>query len=169
MLDDVSSGEYQFDGQNVAQLSFKQRSALRNSAIGFVFQSFNLLDELSVIENIKLPLRFARPARPELVAHAQAVLDRVGLTHRRDHRPSQLSGGQQQRVALARALVMKPKLLLLDEPTGNLDASTSAEIMDLLDELNDGKVTIILVTHEAQFAQRASKIFHLADGQIGVA
>jgi putative ABC transport system ATP-binding protein len=166
LLDPVTEGNYWFAGQDVSQLTFNERAGLRNSAIGFVFQSFNLLDELSVLDNVKLPLSFARPARPERQASAQALLERVGLSHRCDHKPSQLSGGQQQRVALARALIMRPKLLLLDEPTGNLDANTSADIMNLLDELNDGNITLILVTHEPAFASRAKKILHLQDGRI---
>lgn len=166
LLDPVTEGDYWFAGQDVSRLTFNERAGLRNSAIGFVFQSFNLLDELSVLDNVKLPLSFARPARPEWHSNAAALLERVGLSHRCDHKPSQLSGGQQQRVALARALIMQPKLLLLDEPTGNLDADTSADMMNLLDELNDGSITLILVTHEPSFARRAKKILHLRDGRV---
>jgi putative ABC transport system ATP-binding protein len=165
LLDSPSTGKYILGGNDVSAFSFDQRARLRNKSIGFVFQSFHLLDELSVIENVRLPIRFAPDPADDVAERAGKLLERVGLGHRQHHKPSQLSGGQQQRVAIARALIMAPDVLLLDEPTGNLDAETSTEIMAMLDELNDGKTTIILVTHEAEFANRAKRIVVMRDGR----
>jgi putative ABC transport system ATP-binding protein len=166
LLDPLCSGSYRLGDTDTAGLSFDARAALRNQTIGFVFQGFNLLDDMPVLDNVNLPHLYSR--RPGAPRGAE-MLERVGLSHRSRHRPSQLSGGQQQRVAIARALVLQPPLLLLDEPTGNLDAENSEAVLALLDELNRQGTTIVLVTHEPDYARRAQRRVALRDGQIEAA
>jgi putative ABC transport system ATP-binding protein len=166
MLDIPDGGEYWFDGQNIAGWSEVKLSELRRGRIGFIFQSFNLIEELAVDENIELALEYTRVpplARREQVAQ---MLDRLGLAHRAKHRPSQLSGGQQQRVAIARALVTKPAVLLADEPTGNLDTENGDEVMRILREINDDGTTIVMVTHSPAHAARALRTVALLDGAL---
>lgn len=166
LLDNPDGGDYFFDGVNVARYKESQRTNLRKGNIGFVFQSFNLIDELNVFENVELPLLYLNinaKQRREMVEH---VLDRVNISHRAKHFPQQLSGGQQQRVAIARAVVAKPKLLLADEPTGNLDSKNGLEVMHLLSELNQEGTTIVMVTHSLHDAGFAHRIVNLFDGQI---
>jgi putative ABC transport system ATP-binding protein len=167
MLDAPSSGEYWFGGANIAGYSEAKLSDLRKSAIGFVFQSFNLIDELNVQENVELALLYHSdvPAG-ERRKRAAAALERVKIGHRARHMPSQLSGGQQQRVAIARAVVAKPKLILADEPTGNLDTANGEEVMQLLTELNNEGTTIVMVTHSHSHAEYAHRIVNLLDGAI---
>lgn len=168
-LDRPTSGKYFFDGEEVSLLSPDQRARIRNKKIGFVFQSFNLLRRTSAIENVLMPLTYSvdPPEEDEAYARAKALLERVGLGERLEHEPSQLSGGQQQRVAIARSLVNNPSILLADEPTGNLDSKTTAEVLSLFHELNDRDgITIILVTHEQDVAQHARRIVRLLDGQV---
>ncbi|WP_343626655.1 ABC transporter ATP-binding protein [Roseateles puraquae] len=168
LLDAPSAGEYWFDGQNVAGWGERQLNTLRRGRIGFVFQSFNLIDDLSVAENIGLALEYGDlggRARRERVAE---VMARLGLTHRAAHRPSQLSGGQQQRVAIARAIAARPALLLADEPTGNLDSAHGAEVMRLLRELNAEGTTLVMVTHSLEHAAQASRTLRLHDGRVVV-
>jgi putative ABC transport system ATP-binding protein len=166
LLDNPSGGEYHFLGQDVANFKERQRANLRKGAIGFIFQSFNLIDELTVFENVELPLLYlGMPAR-DRKERVEGALDRVQISHRRNHFPQQLSGGQQQRVAVARAVVAEPKLILADEPTGNLDSANGAEIMQLLTELNEAGTTIIMVTHSPMDAEYSHRIVHLFDGRI---
>lgn len=166
LLDASSAGRYEFSGQDVAGLSFDERAALRNKRIGFVFQSFHLLPDMSVLDNVQLPTRYAQPKTTDSLTRARELLELVGLEQRADHRPSQLSGGQQQRVAIARALMMEPDLLLLDEPTGNLDLETSQSIMDLVDGFNQKNMAIVLVTHDSDFARRAKRVLRVSDGRV---
>lgn len=166
LLDNPSEGEYYFNSQEVGHLKEKQRTQARKGNIGFVFQSFNLIDELNVYENVELPLIYLKKKageKKELVNH---ILDRMNISHRAKHFPQQLSGGQQQRVAIARAVVAGPKLILADEPTGNLDSKNGAEVMNLLTELNQEGTTIIMVTHSQHDASYAHRIINLFDGQI---
>jgi ABC-type lipoprotein export system ATPase subunit len=167
-LDRPSSGRYWFEGQDISTLSADARADLRSKKLGFVFQSFNLLPRTSALENVQLPLECAQEVPPddELRERARAVLKRVGLEDRMDHHPGQLSGGQQQRVAIARALVNRPVLLLADEPTGNLDSRTSAEILRMFQELNAEGLTIVLVTHDPEVAAHAERIIRIRDGRI---
>jgi putative ABC transport system ATP-binding protein len=166
LLDTPDGGEYWFDGQNVAGWSEARLSELRRGRIGFIFQSFNLIEELSVDENVELAMEYASvPARERRERVAQ-MLDKLGVAHRAKHRPSQLSGGQQQRVAIARALVNKPALLLADEPTGNLDTAHGEEVMRILQQINDEGTTIVMVTHSPAHAARASRTVGLLDGAI---
>jgi putative ABC transport system ATP-binding protein len=166
-LDVPTAGTYYLDGTPVSGLSKNQLADLRNQKLGFVFQGFNLLARTSAIENVELPLLYDRASRwrgtRELAARA---LERVGLGDRLDHHPSELSGGQQQRVAIARALVTEPRLLLADEPTGNLDSRTSVDVMALFQELNDQGITVLLVTHEADIARYAKRVVEVRDGRI---
>ncbi|MBI3975160.1 MAG: ABC transporter ATP-binding protein [Armatimonadetes bacterium] len=163
LLDRPTSGRCLFDGRDVASLSDGERARLRNRRLGFVFQSFNLLPRTPAVENVELPMVYAgRFERPR----ALAVLERVGLAARAHHLPTQLSGGEQQRVAIARALVMEPAVILADEPTGNLDSATSAEIMGLLAALNREGMTVVLVTHEADVAAHARRIVRFRDGRV---
>lgn len=166
-LDRPSSGIYKLDGRDASRLTRVELAQLRNKTIGFVFQSFNLLARTAAIDNVELPLIYARISAAERHKRAAEALDRVGLGHRRQHLPSQLSGGQQQRVAIARAIVSRPPLILADEPTGNLDTATSFEIMKLLTELcvNEG-ITVALVTHEQDIADFAQRQLVLRDGKI---
>lgn len=166
MLDSPTAGRYWFDDQEIASYSEKQLTALRKSKLGFVFQSFNLIDELSVYQNIELPLLYQGVNAKERQQRVETLLTQMELNHRRDHLPQQLSGGQQQRVAVARALIIKPALILADEPTGNLDSHNSEAVMSLLQALNQAGTTIIMVTHAAEDAAYATRVIHLRDGQI---
>ena len=167
MLDSPSGGEYWFLDQNIAGWTEGQLSELRKNSLGFIFQSFNLVDDLSVFENVELALLYHKdvPTR-ERKARVQEALDNMKIAHRAKHRPQQLSGGQQQRVAIARATVSRPKLLLADEPTGNLDSAMGEEVMQLLTELNQQGTTIVMVTHSPSHADYAHRIVHLLDGSI---
>ena len=166
LLDNPSNGKFHFINDEVSSYSEKQRTLLRKMNIGFVFQSFNLIDELSVFENIELPLVYQNIPAKERKVKVDAVLKRVQLDHRSGHNPQQLSGGQQQRVAIARAVVANPNLILADEPTGNLDSVSGKEVMDLLAQLNQEGTTIVMVTHSISDADRADRIIQLFDGQI---
>ena len=165
-LDHPSSGSYRLDGQEVSSLSSDQRALLRNRTLGFVFQNFNLLARTSALENVELPLLYAGVPARQRAERAAAALEKVGLGKRLDHHPSQLSGGQQQRVAIARALVTEPRVILADEPTGNLDSRTSVEVMALLQELTASGITVVLVTHEADIAAHAARVIVMRDGQV---
>lgn len=166
LLDSPSSGSYLFSDQEVGNMKERERGKLRKGNIGFVFQSFNLIDEINVARNVELPLIYLNLNSSERKARVDEILGRVRLSHRARHMPQQLSGGQQQRVAIARALVTKPKLILADEPTGNLDSKNGKEVMELLAELNREGTTIIMVTHSERDAAYASRIVHLFDGSI---
>lgn len=165
-LDTVSSGRYALDGLDVADLDEADLAEIRNRRIGFVFQQFNLLPALTAWRNVELPLFYAGVAPAERKRRAIAALERVGLGDRVDHRPGELSGGQQQRVAVARALAGEPAMILADEPTGNLDSTSTADVLDLLDELHAAGRTIVLITHEADVAERAQRVVHVRDGRI---
>jgi len=166
LLDTPTAGYYQFYRENVSGLSERQRAKRRKGAIGFVFQSFNLIDELTVYENVELPLLYLSTPSGERHDLVEKALDRVQIAHRRDHFPQQLSGGQQQRVAVARAVVARPRLILADEPTGNLDSTNGAQIMQLLAELNDAGTTIVMVTHSPADAEYSARTIHLFDGKV---
>jgi putative ABC transport system ATP-binding protein len=167
MLDSPSSGEYWFGNQNIAGRSEAELSELRKNALGFVFQSFNLIDELNVAENVELALLYHRDvSAAERKARAAEALERMKIAHRARHMPSQLSGGQQQRVAIARAVVARPQLILADEPTGNLDTANGEEVMQLLTQLNDEGTTIVMVTHSHSHAEYAHRIVNLLDGSV---
>jgi len=166
LLDNPSEGKFQFINDEVSAYTEKQRTQLRKVNIGFVFQSFNLIDELSVFENVELPLVYQKIIPKERKKKVETVLKRVQLDHRSSHYPQQLSGGQQQRVAIARAVVANPNLILADEPTGNLDSANGKEVMDLLSQLNQEGTTIVMVTHSISDADRADRIIQLFDGQI---
>jgi len=166
LLDNPSSGRFVFDGIDVSLYKESQRTNLRKGKIGFVFQSFNLIDELTVYENVELPLIYLGLKVSEREQLVKAVLERMKIGHRRNHFPQQLSGGQQQRVAIARAVVAGPRLILADEPTGNLDSKNGLEVMKLLSELNREGTTIVMVTHNERDAGFAHRIVHLFDGQI---
>ncbi|MCM8731287.1 ABC transporter ATP-binding protein [Hephaestia sp. GCM10023244] len=166
MLDSPSSGSYVFDGQEVAGLPESRLAEVRKGAIGFIFQSFNLVDELTVRENVELALLYHDVSASERRRRADTVMDRVGIAHRARHRPSQLSGGQQQRVAVARALVASPRLILADEPTGNLDTAHGEEVMRMLQTLNADGATIVMVTHSPAHADYAGRIVQMLDGRI---
>ena len=165
-LDRPTSGRYRLAGEEVARLDRNRLAEIRNRAIGFVFQSFNLLPRTTAVENVELPLMYAGVGRSERRRRAEDALARVGLADRTDHRPNQLSGGQQQRVAIARALAGSPPLILADEPTGNLDSRTSIEIMRLFQELVAGGMTVVLVTHESDIAAYSSRVIEVRDGLI---
>jgi ABC-type lipoprotein export system ATPase subunit len=166
-LDTPNAGEITFDGQNISRFSDRQLTDFRNRRVGFVFQAYHLLPELTALENVCLPARMARIATATAAQRAGTLLARVGLGDRLDHQPSELSGGEQQRVAIARALINEPELLLADEPTGNLDSHTGAEIIELLKSLRDEKqMTLIIATHDAKVATTAPRVIELADGQI---
>ncbi len=166
MLDSPSSGSYVFNGQEVAGLSESKLAEVRKANIGFIFQSFNLVDELSVRDNVELALLYHDVPAAERRARVDEVMDRVGIAHRAKHRPSQLSGGQQQRVAVARALVANPKLILADEPTGNLDTHHGEEVMRMLQQLNNEGSTIVMVTHSPAHADYAARVVSMLDGRI---
>jgi putative ABC transport system ATP-binding protein len=167
MLDSPSSGEYWFGNENVAGYSESRLSELRKNSIGFVFQSFNLIDELNVSENVELALLYHQAISPsERKKRVRAALERMKIVHRARHMPQQLSGGQQQRVAIARAVVSRPKLILADEPTGNLDTANGEEVMQLLSELNGEGTTVVMVTHSHSHAEYAHRIVNLLDGAV---
>jgi putative ABC transport system ATP-binding protein len=166
LLDNPSGGEYVFYGTEVAKMTERKRAQLRKGNIGFVFQSFNLIDELTVFENVELPLIYMKMPAKDRKVKVEAVLERMNIMHRRNHFPQQLSGGQQQRVAIARAVVARPKLILADEPTGNLDSKNGEEVMKLLQQLNEEGTTIIMVTHSPYDAGFAHRIVNLFDGKV---
>ena len=165
-LDRPSAGRYELDGADVSTFDDEHASDFRNRRIGFVFQSFHLLPRLSVLENVLLPRRFLREPALDLENRAHALLERIGLGQRKDHRPEQLSGGQMQRVAIARALLMRPALLLADEPTGNLDSRSAAEVLGMIDEVHAQGQTVILVTHDHDVAARAQRRVQVRDGKV---
>ncbi len=166
LLDNPTSGELFFNEAQVDGYSERQRTNLRKENIGFVFQSFNLIEELTVYENIELPLLYMKVSSPERKKRVNEVLDRMKIAHRAKHFPQQLSGGQQQRAAIARAVITKPKLILADEPTGNLDSANGEEVMNLLTQLNETGTTIVMVTHSPSDADRSNRIIQLFDGHI---
>ena len=166
MLDSPSDGSYSFDGVEVSTLSEQQRTLLRKGNIGFVFQKFNLIDELTVFENIELPLIYLNVIKADRKERVKETMERMKIAHRENHFPQQLSGGQQQRIAISRAVVTRPKLILADEPTGNLDSKNGIEVMKLLTELNQEGSTIIMVTHSDRDSHYAHKLINLFDGQL---
>lgn len=166
MLDQLDGGEYIFDGSDISHTTEGQLADIRKDNIGFIFQSFNLIDELTVYENVELPLVYQGVAKKERQQRVTAVLEKVNIAHRKDHYPQQLSGGQQQRVAVGRAIVAKPKMILADEPTGNLDSKNGEEVMGLLAQLNQEGVTIVMVTHSEHHANYAHRTIHVLDGRI---
>ena len=166
LLDNPTSGKYWLNGKEVQDLKEKDRTNVRKGQLGFVFQSFNLIDELNVEENIELPLTYLNVKASERKKRVREIMKRMNISHRAKHFPHQLSGGQQQRVAIARAVVFHPKMILADEPTGNLDSKNGAEVMRMLTELNQGGTTIVMVTHNDHDAAIAHRIIHLFDGQI---
>lgn len=165
-LDTPTSGHYVLNGKDVSQMSDDELAEIRNTEIGFVFQTFNLLPRTTALDNVALPMVYAGKSKSERVKRAEEVLADVGLADRMDHKPNQLSGGQRQRVAVGRALVNKPSIILADEPTGNLDSKTGYEIMNLFDEIHKAGNTVIMVTHEEDIAAHASRIIRLRDGLI---
>jgi putative ABC transport system ATP-binding protein len=166
MLDKPESGSYEFLGNEVGHLNEKGRSDVRKKNIGFIFQNFNLIDELTVFENIELPLIYNKIPTTERKQRVNELLEKIGIAHRTSHFPQQLSGGQQQRVAVARALITKPPLILADEPTGNLDSSNGNEVMELLCKLHEAGTTIVMVTHSVHDASYSNRTINLLDGQI---
>ena len=166
LLDTPNAGEYLLNDRSVANLGLTDRARIRNREVGFIFQAFNLIGDLTVYENVELPLVYRGTSAAERKRRTSEALERVGMSHRRRHFPSQLSGGQQQRVAVARAVVGEPSILLADEPTGNLDSKNGTEVMDLLDSLHEGGATICMVTHDPRYAGRADRTIHLLDGRI---
>jgi putative ABC transport system ATP-binding protein len=166
LLEGFSSGTYKLDGEDVSDLSDRQRSRIRNAKIGFIFQSFNLIPDLDVFDNVDIPLRYRRLPAAERKQRIERSLETVGLVSRKHHIPAQLSGGQQQRVAIARALAGEPRFLLADEPTGNLDSLMARQVMDLLEEINASGTTIIMVTHDPELARRAHRNVQVLDGSI---
>lgn len=166
LLDDLDEGSYRFNEIEVAKFNERKRSELRKHNIGFVFQSFNLIDELTVFENVELPLIYTNVPKKQRKEMVEAVLEKVQIMHRRNHFPQQLSGGQQQRVAVARAVVNNPKIILADEPTGNLDSINGNEVMNMLTELNETGTTIVMVTHSEHDAKFADRIIRMLDGQV---
>ena len=169
LLETFDRGRYALDGEDVAGLGDNARSRLRNEKIGFVFQSFNLIPDLNIFDNVDVPLRYRGFRAAERKRRIERVLELVGLGGRMTHLPAQLSGGQQQRVAIARALAGEPRFLLADEPTGNLDTATAAGVMDLLDEIHGNGATIVMVSHDPDLAARAERIIHLTDGRVAAA
>jgi len=166
LIDSPSSGAYWFIGEDLARCAEEQLTLHRRARVGFVFQNFNLIDDLNVAENVEVALLYIGVPRAERRSRVAEALERVGLAHRQHHMPKQLSGGQQQRVAVARALVTRPKLLLADEPTGNLDTANGDAVLDLLTQINRSGTTIVMVTHSAEHAKRAHRIVHMLDGRI---
>jgi putative ABC transport system ATP-binding protein len=166
LLDSPTEGQYFLDGQPVAKLTASERARVRNRQIGFIFQAFNLIGDLTVYENVELPLTYRGMASDERRKRVQSALERVGMSHRMKHFPAQLSGGQQQRVAVARAVAGDPAILLADEPTGNLDSTNGEAVMELLRELHQGGATICMVTHDARYARHAERSVHLFDGKV---
>ena len=165
-LDTADSGEYQLAGKKIGSYSSRQLARLRNRHIGFIFQGFHLLQKLTALENVELPLIYQKVGRRERRKRAKAALEKVGLGQRMGHKPTELSGGQQQRCAIARALVTRPNLILADEPTGNLDSRTGQEIMAMLDELHAAGNTIVLITHDSDVAARADRLIRIVDGRV---
>jgi putative ABC transport system ATP-binding protein len=165
-IDGLNEGKYLFMGEDISGFAERQRARIRKNNIGFVFQSFNLIDELTVFENIELPLLYARTPPADREAKVTAIIEKLGLTERANHYPQQLSGGQQQRVAVARAIVNSPKLILADEPTGNLDSENGAEVLRLLRQLNGEGTTVVMVTHSAENAAVGSRTVRMLDGRI---
>jgi len=165
LLDDADGGSFKFNGEEVSGYKERKRAQLRKHSVGFVFQSFNLIDELTVFENVELPLIYTGVKSSERKRRVEEVLEKMQIMHRRNHFPQQLSGGQQQRVAVARAVVNNPKLILADEPTGNLDSANGNEVMDLLIDLNDTGTTIVMVTHSEHDAKYSHRIIRMLDGQ----
>ncbi len=166
LLEESTGGTYELDGRDISRLNDRDRSRLRNEKIGFIFQSFNLIPELNIFDNVDVPLRYRGFNSTERKKRIDQVIEMVGLGTRRKHLPAQLSGGQQQRVAIARALAGEPRFLLADEPTGNLDSHMADSVMDLLDEINSAGTTIIMVTHEPNLAKRARRNIHVHDGRV---
>ncbi len=166
LLDNPTSGELWFMGEEVSRYTENNRTDLRNGNLGFVFQSFNLIDELTVFENVELPLLYAGVPAKERITRVNAALDRMQIAHRTEHYPQQLSGGQQQRVAIARAIVTNPHVILADEPTGNLDSVNGSEVMNLLLELNKEGATVVMVTHSEENARMAGRLIRMMDGNI---
>ncbi len=166
MLDKPESGSYEFQGEEVSKLNEKGRTLVRKNNIGFIFQNFNLIDELTVFENIELPLIYNKVGASERKQRVNELIEKIGIAHRASHFPQQLSGGQQQRVAVARALITRPPLILADEPTGNLDSSHGNEVMELLCELNEEGTTIVMVTHSSHDASYSERTINLLDGQV---
>lgn len=166
MLDNPTEGKYHFFGTEVARMSERQRANLRKGNVGFVFQSFNLIDELTVFENVELPLLYLKVPAAERKKRVEAVLERMNIMHRRNHFPQRLSGGQQQRAAIARAVIAEPKLILADEPTGNLDSANGLEVMNLLTQLNQAGATIVMVTHSPHDSGFAHRVINLFDGKV---
>ena len=166
LLDSPTEGTYTLDGQPVARLTASERARVRNRQIGFIFQAFNLIGDLTVYENVELPLTYRGMPSDERRSRVQSALERVGMSHRMKHFPAQLSGGQQQRVAVARAVAGDPAILLADEPTGNLDSTNGEAVMELLRELHHGGATICMVTHDPRYARHADRAIHLFDGRI---
>jgi putative ABC transport system ATP-binding protein len=166
LIDDLTEGSYRFLGEDVSNYSERKRSVIRKKNIGFVFQSFNLIDELTVFENIELPLIYDKTPAQERKSRVEAVLEKMDMTARRNHFPRQLSGGQQQRAAVARAIINEPTLILADEPTGNLDSEHGAEVMKMLVKLNEEGTTILMVTHSEENAAYSGKVIRLYDGRI---
>jgi putative ABC transport system ATP-binding protein len=166
LLEEFTGGVYELDGRDVSRLNDGERSRVRNEKIGFIFQSFNLIPELDIFDNVDVPLRYRGFRAAERKKRIERVIETVGLGSRMHHLPSQLSGGQQQRVAIARALVGDPRFLLADEPTGNLDSAMATSVMDLLTEINEGGTTIIMVTHERNLAERARRNISVRDGRV---
>jgi putative ABC transport system ATP-binding protein len=166
LLDSPTDGQYSLDEHPVTDLSAPERARIRNRQVGFIFQSFNLIGDLNVFENVELPLTYRGMSSPERKQHTQEALEKVGMAHRMKHYPAQLSGGQQQRVAVARALVGDPAILLADEPTGNLDSHNGEAVMELLGDLHRAGATICMVTHDDRYASHASRTVHLFDGRI---
>lgn len=166
LLDNPSGGEYYFLDNEVSKFSERQRANLRKTNIGFVFQSFNLIDELTVYENVELPLLYLGVSSSQREKQVNEVLERMQIMHRKNHFPQQLSGGQQQRVAVSRAVVAKPKLILADEPTGNLDSQNGEEVMNIMTQLNEAGTTIIMVTHSPHDSEYANRVIHLFDGHV---
>ena len=166
LLDNPTDGKYHFFNTDVSKFTERERANMRKKNIGFVFQSFNLIDELTVFENVELPLLYLKVSASERKKKVTEVLERMEIMHRAKHFPQQLSGGQQQRVAVSRALVSKPKIILADEPTGNLDSSRGEEVMNLLTQLNEEGTTVVMVTHSPAYAEFGNRVIHLFDGQI---
>jgi len=166
LLDNPTDGEYHFLENEVSKFTERQRATLRKENIGFVFQSFNLIDELTVFENVELPLLYLKYSSNERKKKVNAVLERMNIMHRANHFPQQLSGGQQQRVAVSRAIVGNPKMILADEPTGNLDSTHGDEVMNILTNLNEAGTTIVMVTHSPTYAEYGNRIIHLFDGHV---
>ena len=166
MIDQSTSGQYYFMGQEVTRLSERDKAVLRKERLGFVFQSFNLIDELNVYENVELPLVYTGMKSSERKKRAEEMLEKMNMMHRRNHFPQQLSGGQQQRVAVARALINQPNLILADEPTGNLDSKNGEEVMRILTQLNEEGTTIIMVTHSSKNAEFGHRVINLLDGKV---